>query len=41
VVEQPQLFLEQERAVEPLVGGRDLGEAGELLRALALGSLEQ
>ena len=27
VVEQPELFFEQERAVEPLVGGGDLGES--------------
>jgi hypothetical protein len=41
VVEQPQLFLEQERAVEPLVGRRDCGQASELLRGLSFGSLEQ
>ena len=41
MVEQPELFLEQERAVEPLVGGRDLGQPRELLFALALRRLEQ
>jgi hypothetical protein len=41
VVEQPELFLEQERSVEPLVGEGDLGQAGELRLALALGSFQQ
>jgi hypothetical protein len=41
VVEQPPLFLEQARAVEPLVGRGDFGQPGELLLGLALGRLEQ
>jgi hypothetical protein len=38
---QPELILEQERAVEPLVRAGDLGEPGELLGGLALGCFEQ
>ena len=40
-VEQAQLVVEQEGAVEAAVGVLDLAEAGELLGALALGRLEQ
>ena len=41
VVEQPELFAQQERAVERAVGLLDLVERGELADRLALGRLEQ
>src|SRR4051812_30857002 len=41
VVEQPQLVVEQEGAVEAAVAGVDLAEGAELLQALAVGRLEQ
>jgi hypothetical protein len=40
-VEQPQLVVEQEGAVEPLVALVDLAERAELLEALAVGCFEQ
>jgi hypothetical protein len=39
VVEQPQLFAQQEGAVEPLILALDLGERGELADRLVLGAL--
>ncbi len=39
VVEQPQLFFEQERAVERPVGVLDLAELGELVDCLLLGGI--
>ena len=41
VVEQPELFAQQERAVERAVGLLDLVERGELADRLAFGRLEQ
>ena len=41
VVEQPQLFAQQEGAVEAAVGVLDLAERGELADGLVLGRLEQ
>jgi hypothetical protein len=41
VVEQPELFAQQEGAVEALVGVLDVAEGGELSDGLALGRLEQ
>jgi hypothetical protein len=41
LVEQSELLLEQERAVERLVGLLDLTEQGELADRLLLGCLEQ
>ena len=41
LVEQPQLFAQQEGAVEPLVSPADLVQGGELADGLALGRLEQ
>jgi hypothetical protein len=41
VVEQPQLFAQQEGAVEPSVGVLDLPEGGQLADGLALGRFKQ
>jgi hypothetical protein len=41
VVEQSELFAEQEGAVEAAVGGLDFGERGELVDGLVGGRFEQ
>ena len=41
VVEQPELFAQQEGAIEPAVLGLDVGERGELADRLMFGSLQQ